>query len=134
MTWVGDRHSIVKVFSRPIGLMVIIFGLSSIPGQIDSEGLSFLTELDPKLQNLLHVPLFGLLQILWLSAMAKTGRSDTKAMLSCCGISLGYGMFDEFHQMFVPGRYASVTDMALNLVGVSGATLLILLWRRHSAL
>jgi VanZ family protein len=126
---VKNNYPAIKDFSLPLGLMVIIFGLSSIPGKIDSSELKFLTELDPQLQNLLHVPLFGLLQILWLRAMSKTGRTSWRAALACCGISLGYGLFDEFHQMFVPGRYASMTDMALNLSGVLGATLLFWLWQ-----
>jgi VanZ family protein len=131
---VKNYYRELQEFWLPLGLMVIIFGLSSIPGEIDSERLKFLTELDPKLQNLLHVPLFGLLQILWLYAMTKTGRTGTKAMLACFGISLGYRMFDEFHQMLVPGRYASLMDIALNLVGVAGATLLFWLWQRQKRL
>jgi VanZ family protein len=28
-----------------------------------------------------------------------------------------YGVFDEWHQSFVPGRYASLTDVALDVAG-----------------
>jgi hypothetical protein len=121
---------VLKDFYLPLGLMGGIFLLSSIPGNIHSGGLKFLTELDPQWQNLLHVPLFGLLQWLWLRAMSQAGRTGGKAVLACGGISLGYGVFDEFHQMFIPGRYASLIDMALNLLGVVGATLLFGMWQR----
>ncbi len=31
---------------------------------------------------------------------------------------MSYGVFDEVHQYFVPGRYLSLTDIYLNLLGV----------------
>jgi VanZ family protein len=38
-------------------------------------------------------------------------------------ISMAYGVFDEGHQYFVPGRTASLMDMGLNLAGVVLGTL-----------
>jgi VanZ family protein len=35
----------------------------------------------------------------------------------------GYGVIDEIHQLQVPGRYASLTDIALNALGA-----LLVLW------
>ena len=118
----------LKAYSPPLGLMALIFVLSSIPGKIRNPRLQFLTELDPQWQNLLHVPLFGLLQLLWLRALVRSGMPRGKAILLGCAISLGYGVFDEWHQMFVPGRFASLTDMSLNLVGVALATGIFWLW------
>ena len=33
-------------------------------------------------------------------------------------IGFGYGVFDEWHQSFVPGRQASATDAAVDAMGV----------------
>ena len=118
----------LRAYSLPLGLMALIFVLSSIPGKIRNPRLRFLTELDPQWQNLLHVPLFGLLQLLWLRALVGSGMPRGRAILWGCVISLAYGVFDEWHQMFVPGRYASLTDMSLNLVGVTLATVIFGLW------
>ncbi|MDY0269711.1 VanZ family protein [Trichloromonas sp.] len=118
----------LKAYSLPLALMAMIFVLSSIPGEIRNPRLRFLTELDPQWQNLLHVPLFGLLQFLWLRALVRSGVPRGKAILLGGVISLGYGVFDEWHQMFVPGRYASLTDMSLNLFGVVLATVIFGLW------
>ncbi len=118
----------VGCFWQPLGLMAVIFVLSSIPGKLRNPRLRFLTELDPQWQNLLHVPLFGLLQFLWLRALVCSGVPRGKAVLLGCAVSLGYGVFDEWHQMFVPGRYASLTDMSLNLLGVILAT--VIFWLR----
>ena len=37
----------------------------------------------------------------------------TMALILTCS----YGIIDEFHQSFVPGRYASVLDVLLNVLG-----------------
>ena len=112
----------------PLILMAIIFVLSSISGRLESEGLKFLTDIDPQLQNMLHVPLFGTLQILWLKALTKRGLSGWKNIVACLAISLAYGCFDELHQMFVPGRYASLIDLLLNFTGIVIGTLVFMLW------
>lgn len=130
-----SRMHKLKAYSPPLGLMAVIFVLSSIPGKMRNPRLRFLTELDPQWQNLLHVPLFGLLQFLWLRALVRSGVPRGKAILFGCAISFGYGVFDEWHQMFVPGRYASLTDISLNLLGVVLATVIFWLWptRKQSA-
>ncbi|WP_432821244.1 VanZ family protein [Trichloromonas sp.] len=113
----------LKAFAPPVVLMGAIFLLSSVPGEVDDGILKILTALDPKLQNLLHIPLFALLQVLWLRAIVKGGLASWKNVLLCLGITLGYGLFDEIHQMFVPGRYASLLDVLLNLLGAVLGTL-----------
>lgn len=118
----------MKPMAPPLILMAIIFVLSSIPGQLESEGLKFLTDIDPQLQNMLHVPLFGTLQILWLKALTKRGLSGWKNIVACLAISLAYGCFDELHQMLVPGRYASLIDLFLNFTGIVIGTLVFMLW------
>ncbi|RKX65401.1 MAG: hypothetical protein DRP41_03210, partial [Thermodesulfobacteriota bacterium] len=34
------------------------------------------------------------------------------------GISIIYGFLDEFHQLFIPGRYASFGDIIFNILGI----------------
>lgn len=112
--------------------MLLIFLLSSIPGEIDNPQLKFLTEVDPQWQNLLHVPLFGLLQIFWLRAMTRNRVFKVKTTLICCVVSLSYALFDEWHQMYVPGRFSSLPDMGLNTLGVAIATLLFWWWSKQT--
>ena len=127
------RYHTLKVMALPLGLMGVIFVLSSVPGQLDEQRLRFLTDIDPQLQNLMHIPLFGLLQVLWLRAFAKLGKYGWKSTVSCLAISLGYGCLDEFHQMFVPGRYASLLDITLNFTGIVLGTLMFLVWDKVEA-
>lgn len=112
-----------KYFAPPLLLMGAIFILSSTPGRVaDGHALKIMTMFDPQLQNLLHIPMFGLLQWLWLRAFAKFGRTGGRTVLTCIGITAAYGLFDEFHQMFVPARCASLIDILFNLTGIAVGT------------
>jgi len=117
------KPRLVRAFGPPLLLMGLIFVLSSIPGQVEDGVLGMFTKLDPQWQNLLHIPLFGGLQFLWLRAFGRIGQVGGKAWLVCLGITLGYGVLDELHQLFVPGRYASLLDMLLNALGAVLATM-----------
>jgi len=87
-------------------------------------------EINPQWQNLLHIPLFGLLQILWLRGFSQGHRIERSIVWICIGLSMTYGVLDECHQLLVPGRYASLLDMALNLGGILLGTLAFFLWQR----
>ena len=111
-----------------LGYMAGIYWLSSIPGEADPEnpllsGIILWTP--PASHNLAHMPLFGILAWLWyrsLSAWINTGQ-----LLSSLAFLLatGFGILDEIHQLLVPGRYASLTDIALNTLGAGFAVWLV---------
>ncbi|MCL2499596.1 MAG: VanZ family protein [Defluviitaleaceae bacterium] len=44
------------------------------------------------------------------------------------GIAAVYGITDEIHQYFVPGRVCAVSDMLINAAGAAAGTGLALLW------
>ena len=106
--------------------MLFIFFMSSIPASDleNAEGLRILMNLKPEIQNILHIPLYAILTVLWYHAL-QNRDSSSKALLVSCLISGTYGIMDEVHQYFVPGRYLSVLDMGLNIVGC-GLTVLFL--------
>lgn len=109
-----------------VSYMAGIYGLSSIPGDIDPEEASIygiIAWTPPALQNLLHIPLFGILAWLWYRTLRCWIESRGIVLCLSFLLAAGYGAIDEWHQMQVPGRYASLTDMALNILGV-----LLMLW------
>ena len=116
----------MKIYLPPLILMGLIFISSSISMDGESEHFKFLMGLTPTVQNLLHIPLFGLLSYLWLNALTKNGCLGKKKLIITIIITLGYGLLDEFHQTFVPGRYGSLTDMLLNIVGIITGTVIYL--------
>ena len=84
----------------PVVLMVLIFIESSIPMDGGPDNIAFLTNLNPKIQNLLHIPLYGLLSFLWLRFFYAMGKSMKQIIFFSLIIAICYGCFDEFHQSF----------------------------------
>lgn len=97
---------------------------------VGSGHFKFLTSLDAPLQNFLHIPIFGLLAYLWLKSLAKLSISAWAKIIITLIISIFYGILDEIHQLFVPGRYCSLMDIVLNLFGVIAGIVLFFLLRR----
>ncbi len=106
-----------------------IYWLSSLPGDLDpaQAGLAgIIAWTPPALQNLLHVPLFGLLAWLWYRTLGAWNMRHAPALTTAFMLVAGFGVFSEWHQLHVPGRYASFTDIALNCTGV-----ILALWWAH---
>ena len=103
-----------------LGYMVGIFLLSSIPddGTPETIGEKLLQWATPEFQNLLHIPLFGGLAATWYWALRPILDSTRLRLAVVFLITAAYSFLDEWHQLHVPGRYGSLTDIALNLVGI----------------
>ncbi len=105
----------------PLSYMLTIFIMSSIPGDSDIFTRGILINLIPTVQNLLHVPLFGLLAFLWIITFKLWSHTEKLSIRMAVLISVGYGFLDEVYQYFVPGRYMSFTDISLDILGVFSA-------------
>lgn len=115
-----------------LAYMAAIYWLSSLPGDVHPEPDSLagiIACTPPALQNLLHMPLFGLLAWLWYRTLSSQGMRHWPALSTAFLLAAGFGVFDEWHQLQVPGRYASFTDIMLNLAGV----VLALWWIQRAA-
>ncbi|MBK9468316.1 MAG: VanZ family protein, partial [Gammaproteobacteria bacterium] len=109
-----------------------IFALSSIPDTTAPEtGLErALHWASPELQNLLHIPLFGGLAWCWHWGLQPWLRSKSWRLCAALAVTLAYSVLDEVHQLGVPGRFGSLTDVALNAIGAVLA-LAVVAARRH---
>jgi len=106
----------MKVLSKwgpAIGWMVLIFLLSSLPKEeipVSGESLSIAA----------HLIEYGILALLIRRALASPpgfwGRGVPLFTLSL-GLTFLYGISDEWHQSFVPGRSSSVMDLAVDVTG-----------------
>jgi VanZ family protein len=80
-----------------------------------------------------HFTEYFILSLLLLRAI-RAGRRDFGLRLALIVILVvaGYAALDEFHQLFVPGRGAAVSDVLLDTTGGAAAQLLVallVLWR-----
>ncbi len=105
----------------PLSYMLMIFIMSSIPGDSDIFTRGILSNLVPTVQNLLHVPLFGLLAFLWIITFKLWSYTEKLSIRMAVLISVSYSFFDEAYQYFVPGRYMSITDIFLDFLGILSA-------------
>ena len=111
----------------PLLFMALLYWLSSLPGTPTPEdtalyGLFYWVP--STAQNALHVPAYAVLSWTWWWALGAWLRVPGARAISACAIASAYGVFDEWHQSFVPGRYASLTDIALDVAGAVLGTLL----------
>lgn len=98
-----------------LAYMALLHRLSSIPGKVESPGAVDLVyfSLTPAIQNLLHIPAFAVLAVLWRHALPNTAGGAAAVLL----LTGGYGAYDEWFQLGIPGRYGSLADWALDLFG-----------------
>ena len=115
-----NDHRTFKVLA--VFWMATIFWLSSIP---DLTSPSLFSAQD----KLAHVLVFGVLGFLF-SRSFRPRDEDlpfTRVLLVTLLVAV-YGGFDEVHQLFVPGREASLGDLAADTVG--GFIAGIFFWKR----
>ena len=121
----NSRHCVIW----PLLYMVGIFCLSSIPDQgAANNTLNPLAWISPNVQNFLHIPVYGGLAALWFWVLrhwiAKSGYKYLLALI----LTLGFGLLDEWHQTFVPGRFGSMTDAGFNAIGAILGLLIYRSW------
>jgi VanZ family protein len=101
-------------WSLVVAHMGLIFFLSSF-SQFPKEVPSWVFYSDKALHGLC----FGFLGLLFLNAVLNGRWSEVTFahVLGAVGFTLLYGVSDEIHQMFVPGRQPSVGDIVADTVG-----------------
>jgi hypothetical protein len=106
----------------PLLIMAGLYWLSSLPGiplPDDPELYALVYLISPSLQNALHVPAYAALGATWHWVLGAWLHVPTVRVWTAFTFALVFGVFDEWHQSFVPGRYASLTDVMLNIMGIT---------------
>jgi len=96
--------------------MAGIFLLSSIPDTGDTGHI--INSVSPTIQNVLHIPVYGLLALLWILTLRAHGLPENRSVWAAILLSSAYGGLIEFYQTWVPGRFPSVMDFFVNVAGI----------------
>jgi VanZ family protein len=96
--------------------MAVIFILSSIPDTGETGDLG--ATLSPQVQNLLHIPAYGFLALLWLLTLKTHGVAWRRSLAAAFVLATAYGVVIEILQGWIPGRVPSVLDALLNFLGI----------------
>jgi VanZ family protein len=94
--------------------MVVIFSLSALPG----------SAVPGRFGSLGHFAVYAVLGSLYLAALDPTLRSP-RAAAWAVALASAYGVTDEFHQLFVPGRKSDPIDWLVDTAGALFAVLLV---------
>ena len=97
----------------PVALwMAVIFTLGSMP--IQNEPVYFFRFQD----KFIHLLEFGILGLLAVRALYLGGPRSRSAYWWCIGLGILYGVLDELHQYYIPGRTVEVADLAMDWLGI----------------
>lgn len=105
VVWMQARPAVA--WSLALACAVVIFLLSSIP-QLEHSGLP------AGVAVVEYVVEYALFSMLLSIAFGSRGFYGSKSIFLA---SLLYGVFDELHQFFVPGRDASMADVFADSIG-----------------
>jgi len=106
---------------------ITIFYISSLEFGTSSTGTG-------NLSIVYHVGIFFIFSLLFLISVVKREKIFLIPLVII--ISIIYGILDELHQFFVPGRYSSFFDIILNIMGITMASSLytaLTLYKKHNS-
>lgn len=104
----------------PVIFMLVIVSVSSIPGNREADDSLFDLGWIPSLtQNLLHIPVYGILTGLWVWALGALNSELPGGLWRAALICSAFSVFDECYQSTIPGRTSSITDVLLNICGIA---------------
>ncbi len=144
----GAARAALITWLPAIGVMAVIYRLSSQssfggPGWVSRlaaeviRNEALLSELAPLLTLLdrygswgAHFGFYALLALAFWWAIRRQWPAIADPTWVVFGLALLYGLSDELHQSFVPGRAADWRDVATDAAGAAAALLLIRIWKR----
>ena len=110
------RPSNMKIFVVLIYTFLLLAS-SAIPMDGPIQGLQFIIDLKPTIQNLLHIPMYMVLAIFFLQILQNYQIEGWRRnLLVILGAGL-IGTLSEIIQIVVPGRYGGLSDIGLNFIG-----------------
>ncbi len=85
-----------------------------------------ITAMEPHIRKIAHMTEFGILFLLLLIPASLFIKKMSVRPVTAFAISFLYGVSDEIHQLFVPGRAGMVRDVLIDMLGVVMALILYL--------
>ncbi len=118
LRWIGRLAAAASL----LAWMGLIFYLSSLtPPELPKQlgGLAWLGKLRDVAGHLFLYGVLGTLAMVALASWVAGPTPQARWAFLTAGLGVLYGVLDEYHQSFVPGRYASAMDVVVDSVGVT---------------
>lgn len=119
------------IYHMPWQLLILIIFVQSSIGDINVIDLGFSFQ-----DKFLHFIVFGILAFLMARSFKKSKYKLFNRYYHVLAIVFTgfYGIVDEYHQFFVPGRFSSVGDWLADLLGALIFTIFFYYWERWNYL
>jgi len=133
---------------RMFSVVLSIFYIASVFVLAGSPVVETISKFNP--YSLLHIPLYGIMTILLVFSIVPVPRGFKNGSVQPSGdlprprsngttglairlfaagaIAWVVGIFDEVHQLYVPGRDGSIGDVCLDMVGIAIALLICIVF------
>ncbi|MBS3080927.1 VanZ family protein [Candidatus Pacearchaeota archaeon] len=123
LRWLEKKSEIARVITLVIAIFIFYMSSRTFEGGGGKGVLSYVY----------HFTIFFILAFFLLIALIK-GKLRKEIFFIGIIIAILYGISDEIHQYFVPGRYMDVKDILMNSIGIMFAGILysLLLFRRNN--
>lgn len=143
MTLTKPRRTTIWIWGPVVVMMMLIFAASAQPKHppptdADTVYLSgampiFSGGWDFVIKKSSHVASYGLLTLLWMRTCRGYGVTPRRAAALAVFAAMVFAITDEFHQAFVVGRRATVTDLGFDYLGASLGSLAARWWMERRA-
>jgi VanZ family protein len=108
---------------NPLFFILSVLYIFGIFFWADSPTVSRISVLNPF--SLLHIPLYGFLTFFLVRALAGGRKSNSRFRYALTAfIAIGTAILDELNQSYIPHREGSITDVLLDVIGISLALFL----------
>ena len=111
--------------------MLFVLMVSLMPMESRDYQFGFLIDLEPNIQNFLHVPVYAILAIALLRVTENCVFMKWKKNLIVLFICIGFGVINEILQVFIPGRYGGLLDAGFNALGSFLGIVIYLALKNH---
>jgi VanZ family protein len=106
-------------------VLILIMAGSLVPvAEIPEQEKTVWEKVMSEIFNLMHVPMYGVLTLVSLHYFDCIRFSRPAGAAVSAVIAMSVGILNEILQIFVPGRYGSLTDIVLNAFGIIASMVL----------
>lgn len=107
ITWFEKNRSISLIITVIIAIIIFYISSLTFPAGGGTGYLSYIY----------HFTAFSYLALFLLISLTK-GKNSKNLLILGVVLAIIYGISDEIHQYFVPGRYFSLKDILINSIGI----------------
>jgi VanZ family protein len=123
INWLEKKRCAAIILTLLIAIEIFYFSSISGTSYPHQEGIGFIP-------IIYHLVVFFLFNFFLLISIKGNKKIKINYLIIALGGSIIYALLDEFHQIFVPLRNASIQDILIDTIGIFLSTILVLYFNK----